>query len=284
MHHRTKITGVTTGLVLLTAPVRLLAGCESGTPASPNALVSPPNAPPDAGPTRPCVQAAMPDGGGVTLTGRLVSLPLDGGPDAAAIPIENGVIALEYGGRDLVWCDLSKGTPWFVFGGVTNDAGEFTIEAKQGKLGLHAFATDHFTTTLDLDTTDAGDGGNAGEAGVGDLALARRPAAEPKIKIEDAKLNLRAVKAGEALIVSARITAGSAAAPLSGKTILVDPAESWSVALDPPSAGTPGNFSNGVWERIFAAPRTPGDHTFYLVATSADGASSDVQTLSVIVR
>ncbi|MET0593962.1 MAG: hypothetical protein ABW133_14770, partial [Polyangiaceae bacterium] len=91
----------------------------------------------DAGPEA-CTQFEMPDGGPVRVTGVVLqALRDDAGPQS---PVPGAMIAVEYAPSYTQWCDLSKASPYYVFGTVADEAGRFTLDAKEGALGLHSVA------------------------------------------------------------------------------------------------------------------------------------------------
>jgi hypothetical protein len=217
-----------------------------------------------------CVDT-LPDGGPVQVTGTVVTALEDG----ATVPVPNAMVATEYGGLYLPWCDLSKASPYYRFGAVTDDAGAFTMTAAAGKLGFHGFATGQYYSRAPLDTS---------KGTTVTVILAPLPAGQPKPTITGAAFDQSTVTAGAQVTLSATVMAGSPTDPLSDETVLVEPTHSWGVELDPPSLGKKDDFPDGVWSLTFSAPAQSGSYTYWLSATSAGCATSDVVELPLIVQ
>lgn len=216
-----------------------------------------------------CVDT-LPEGGPVQVTGTVVSAADDGGTS----PIANAMVAVEYGGLYLPWCNLAQASPYYRFGAVTDDAGAFTMTAAAGKLGFHGFATGQYYSRAPLDTS-------TGTSVT--IILAPEPAG-PKPTITGASFTPTTVPAGAQVTLTATVTAGSPTDPLSDETMLVEPTHSWARELNPPSLGKKDNFPDGSWSLSFAAPAEAGTYTYWLSATSAGCVTSDVGTLSLVVQ
>src|SRR5262245_43267672 len=136
-------------------PAAALVACETGDQADPGP--KPPPGPFDANipetiGQQPCTQIAVPDGGPAHITGVVMEAHPEGG---IPTPIPNAIIAVEYGGTYVPWCELSKASPYYLFGAVADDAGQFALDAKQGALGFHSFANRYLYDRASLDTTTA---------------------------------------------------------------------------------------------------------------------------------
>jgi hypothetical protein len=217
-----------------------------------------------------CVDT-LPDGGPVQVTGMVVSLLDDGG----MVPVPNAMLATEYGGLYLPWCNMAQASPWYRFGAVTDDAGAFTMTAAAGKLGFHAFATGQYYSRAPLNTSSGT---------TVTVTISPLPAGQAKPTITGAAFQQSTVAAGSQVTLSATVKAASSSDPLSDETVLVEPTHSWGVELDPPSLGTKDDFPDGVWSLTFAAPSQPGAYTYWLSATSAGCVTSDLIQLPLTVQ
>jgi hypothetical protein len=217
-----------------------------------------------------CVDT-LPDGGPVQVTGMVVSLLDDGG----MVPVPNAMLATEYGGLYLPWCNMAQASPWYRFGAVTDDAGAFTMTAAAGKLGFHAFATGQYYSRAPLNTSSGT---------TVTVTISPLPAGQTKPTITGAAFQQSTVAAGSQVTLSATVKAASSSDPLSDETVLVEPTHSWGVELDPPSLGTKDDFPDGVWSLTFAAPSQPGAYTYWLSATSAGCVTSDLIQLPLTVQ
>jgi hypothetical protein len=218
-----------------------------------------------------CTQAPIPDGGPVQVTGTVVSLLDDGG----LVPVPNAMVAAEYGGLYLPWCDLSKASPYYLFGAVTDDAGAFALTARAGQLGFHGFATGQYYSRAPLNTN---------KATSVQVVLAPLQPQQVKPTISGAAFNATQVAPGAQVTITATVKAGVATDPLSDETILVEPTQSWAAELDPPSIGKKDDFPDGMWSRTFAAPSQPGHYVYWLSATTGTCVTSDVVTIPLDVQ
>lgn len=219
-----------------------------------------------------CTQAPIPDGGPVQITGSVVSVLDDGG----LVPVPNAMVAVEYGGLYLPWCDLSHASPYYLFGGVTDDAGAFALTARAGQLGFHGFATGQYYSRAPLDTSKG--------ATTVQVILSALPPQQVKPAITGAAFSAAQVAPGAQVTVTAMVKAGVAADPLSDETVLVEPTQSWAVELDPPSLGKKDDFPDGTWSRTFTAPAQTGHYLYWLSATTAGCVTSDLVQLPLDVQ
>ncbi len=266
-------------LRLALLPACLAAAACSSSPASP----SPPDAAAgglDAAATdgtaadargAGCTQIPVPDGGPFQVTGTVVSALDDGG----LVPVPGAMIAVEYGGLYIPWCDLSHASPYYLFGTVADDAGAFALTAGAGKLGFHGFATGQYYSRAPLDTS---------KGSTVQVVLSPLPAGQSKPTVTGAAFGASPVPAGSQVTITATVTAGSPSDPLSDETILVEPTHSWALELDPPSLGKKDDFPDGTWSRTFAAPAEAGHYVYWLSATSAGCVTSDVVTVPLDVQ
>jgi hypothetical protein len=195
--------------------------------------------------------------------------------DAGFVPVANAMVAAEYGGLYLPWCDLSKASPYYVFGAVTDDAGTFTLSAGAGQLGFHGFATGQYYSRAPLDTS---------QSTSVKLILTPLPAQQVKPTVSGASFGATQAAPGAQVTLTASVHAGAATDPLSDETIVVEPTQSWAAELDPPSTGAKDNFPDGTWSRTFAAPSQPGHYTYWLSATTAGCVTSDLVTIPLDVQ
>lgn len=218
-----------------------------------------------------CTQAPIPDGGPAQVTGTVVSVLDDGG----LVPVPNAMVAVEYGGLYLPWCDLSKASPYYVFGAVTDDGGAFSLTAGAGMLGFHGFATGQYYSRAPLDTSKGTS-----------VQVVLSPLSPQQVKptISGAAFDASQVAPGAQVTITATVKAGAATDPLSDETILVEPTQSWAAELDPPSTGKKDDFPDGTWSRAFAAPSQPGHYVYWLSATTAGCVTSDVVTIPLDVQ
>jgi hypothetical protein len=259
-------------VALAMASVEVCAvACSEGSPAQPSVVLAPGtsgSAGGDAGAA--CTQIPMPDGGTVKVTGQVVV-----GTGDAAAPIPNAMVSVEYGGLYLSYCDLSRASPYYVFGAYTDANGKFTIDAKQGALGFHGFATGYFYSRAQLDTSQGTDV---------TIKMEPLPADQPRPAVGAVGFDVETVAPGAKVTFSADVRAARPADPLSDEIVLVEATRSWSVELDPPSVGKKDDFPDGTWKRSFAAPNAPGTYTYYFSATTGTCVTSDVQTFTLTVR
>jgi hypothetical protein len=219
-----------------------------------------------------CTQTPIPDGGPFQVTGTVVTVLEDGG----LAPVPNAMVAVEYGGLYLPWCDLSKASPYYLFGAVTDDAGAFALTAGAGKLGFHGFATGQYYSRAALDTSTG--------ATTVRVALTALPPQQTKPTITGAAFDAPSVAAGAQVTITATVKAGTPTDPLSDETVLVEPTRSWALELDPPALGAKDDFPDGTWSRTFAAPAQPGSYVYWLSATTAGCVTSDLVTLPLQVQ
>jgi hypothetical protein len=213
----------------------------------------------------------MPDGGPVTVTGTVVEM-LDGG---TAVPLAGAMVSAEYGGLYVPYCDLSRGSPYYAFGAITDADGNFTMNARQGVLGFHVFATGYYYTRRPLDT-------RSGTSAMLPMVPLTQPERAPVVV--SAGFDKTTVAPGGTLTFSATVMAPIADDPLSDEIILIEPSSSWAVELDPPARGKPDDFPDGVWTKTFAAPTTPGTYTYHFGTTTAYCEASPVQSFQITVQ
>jgi hypothetical protein len=230
-------------------------GCSSSSPSSGGAACGQP----------------VPDGGPVQMRGKVVDLLPDGG----TVPVANAMVAVEYGGLYIPWCDLSKASPYYLFGSVTDDAGAFTVSARTGVLGFHGFATRQFYSRARVDTS---------QGTQVTITLSPQPDGQARPTVTGAAFDKTSVSPGAMVTLSATVRAGSSSDPLSDETIVVEPTHSWALELNPPSLGKKDDFPDGTWSRTFAAPADAGTYTFWLSATSAGCVTSDLVQLTLVVQ
>jgi len=212
----------------------------------------------------------LPDGGPVQVSGTVVSATDDGG----TTPVPNAMVAVEYGGLYLPWCDLAHASPYYRFGAVTDDAGAFTMTGAAGKLGFHGFATGQYYSRAPLDTS---------KGSSVTIVLSPEPAGS-RPTITGAAFEQATVAAGAQVTITATVAAAVPTDPLSDETVLVEPTHSWGIELDPPSLGKKDDFPDGTWSRTFTAPAETGTYTYWLSATTAGCATSDLVTLKLVVQ
>jgi hypothetical protein len=213
----------------------------------------------------------LPDGGPVQVTGTVVSVTVDG----KMSPVPNAMVVAEYGGLYLPWCDLSKASPYYRFGAVTDDAGAFTMAAAAGQLGFHGFATGQYYSRASLDTSTGT---------VTKVVLTPLAAGVAKPTITGAAFQQSTVAAGAQVTITANVAAGSASDPLSDETVLAEPTHSWGAELNPPSLGKKDDFPDGTWSLTFTAPSQSGTYTYWLSATTAGCVTSDLVELPLTVQ
>jgi hypothetical protein len=185
------------------------------------------------------------------------------------------MVSIEYGGLYIPWCDLSKASPYYVFGAIADDGGRFELDVKDGLLGFHGFATNYLYSRS----------GPIGADAATDVVLKLEPLQDQmKPTSTDAGFLSSTVDAGALVTFSATLKTYEKGDPLSDENILVEPTRAWTLELDPPSRGTKDNFPDGVWTRTFAAPSIPGTYTYFFTATSSQCLNSDVIKATLIVR
>src|SRR5258708_37969067 len=165
--------------------------------------------------------------------------------NGAQAPVANAMVAVEYGGLYLPYCDLSHASPFCAFGALTDQNGSFAIAVHPGSLGFPAFANGQFYSRAPLDTS---------KGTTVAIQMAPLGPQQPKPTIANAALDKTTVAPGGSVTVSATVRAGTSSDPLSDEVILVEPTHSWAAELDPPAGGKQDDFPDGTWARTFAAP------------------------------
>src|SRR5262249_21317033 len=112
----------------------------------------------------------------------------------------------------------------------------------------------------------------------------RLPGTQAKPTVTNAGFVESTVDLGDRVTFTAQVQAGGPNDPLSDEILLVEPTPSWSVELNPPSAGKPDNFPDGLWRRSFISPLKTGTYTYYFSATTAGCVTSDVQSYTLTVQ
>ncbi len=212
----------------------------------------------------------LPDAGPVHITGT-VTAHVNGTPS----PLPNAVVAVEYGGLYVPYCDLSHASPFYIYGAVTDESGSFTIDVAPGTLGFHGFANGQYYARASLDTTSS--------TAVA-ISMVNLPSSQSQPTITGAAFDKATVAPGGDVTVRATVRAATPSDPLSDETILVEPTHSWATELDPPSVGAPDRFPDGTWSHTFAAPMQPGDYTYWLAATTGKCVTSELATLALVVQ
>jgi hypothetical protein len=265
-------TGASLGLGVLA----VLACGDPGDPASPSPVGPGPTPAADAGggeAAPPCQDQPVPDAGRVHVTGTVTEAVADVSKTGPVIP--NAVVAVEYGGLYLPWCDLSKASPYYVYGALTDDAGRFEIDVAEGSLGFHSFANDYLYTRAPLDTSKGRDVS---------LTMEPLPKGQAQPTLASVAFDKSSVAPGETVTLSATVATWKNTDPLSDETLLVEPTGSWGAELDPPGQGKKDDFPDGVWRRTFAAPAKTGTYTYWLSATTASCITSQLLSLTLTVR
>ncbi len=195
---------------------------------------------------------------------------------SAGGPLGQVLIAIEAGGIYVHNADTSKGNPSYRYAALTDNDGYFDVVLPCAPidLGLHAYQ----------------DGYKYGSrtARVGESALVSAPPlkpGEPTPTLSGSTLSASKVAPGAAVTVETTAAAGSPTDPLSEEVLLFEPTQSWSKALDPPSAGNQGlGFPDGKWRTTFTAPAVPGDYVYSLIATSEACVGSPRVSLRLTVQ
>jgi hypothetical protein len=260
------------------AILECLAACDTGSAASPRGPVSATEGD-DGGSTAAedaaanCVTVPLPDGSAVHVTGTVVTSDASTAP---GIPIPGAMVAVEYGGLYKEWCDLSKASPYYVFGTVADDAGHFDIDVKEGELGFHSFADGYFYDRAYLQT-------NTGKTVTLRMTPLKKTQAQPTVR--DAGFDKPIIEAGASVVFSAVLaTYDDAGDPLSDESLLVEPKESFCVELDPPSRGKKDDFSDGRWTRTITAPSLPGTYTYWFSATTSHCVTTELVRMTLTVK
>ncbi len=215
-----------------------------------------------------CTQIPLPDGGVVHVTGTVTDVQ-DGTPIASAM------IAVEYGGTYVAWCDLAHASPYYVFGAVTDATGSFSMDVRAGALGFHSFANGYYYSRASLDTS-------TGTTVA--LTMGHLPSGQAAPTITNVGFDQPTVTAGSAVVFSATLATWSPTDPLSDENLVVEATRSWGVELDPPSQGQKDNFPDGVWKRSFSAPSQPGVYTYWFSATTAGCITSNLASATLTVN
>lgn len=216
----------------------------------------------------PCVQIPVPDGGTVQVTGIL----RDGKTKA---PIAGAMVAVEYGGLYLQYCDLTQASPFYVFGAITDAAGAFTLTARAGALGFHSFANGYYYSREPLDT--------AKSTSVVIEALALPPTQKLPL-VSAAGFDTATVAPGATVTFAATLATWKPTDPLSDENILLEPTGSFALELAPPRGGQKDNFPDGVWKTSFAAPAVAGTYTYWFSATTAGCVTSSLSSYTLTVQ
>jgi hypothetical protein len=217
----------------------------------------------------PQCSLSLPDGGTTRVTGTVTSQV-----NGASVPVPHAMIAVEYGGLYIPYCDLSHASPFYVFGTVADQNGSFALDVQPGSLGFHSYANGQFYGRASLDTSKGSK-----------VTISTAPlGAQPKPTLAKAAFDTSAVSVGATVRISAIVHAGTSSDPLSDEVVVIEPTQSWAAELDPPTGGKKDDFSDGTWSRTFAAPAKEGKYTYWLEATSAGCATSDLVQLTLEVH
>jgi hypothetical protein len=206
------------------------------------------------------------------VSGTVVEALSDGGTGK---PLAGAIVSVEHGGLYLQWCDMAHASPYYLFGALTDTNGHFEMDARQGFLGFHSFATGYYYSRGSLDAGDPGP-----------IVLRMEPMGPTVARpaVTGAAFDSATVGAGKPVTFSATVTSAINTDPLSDELVLVEPTNSWSRELDPPSAGKKDDFPNGLWKLRFNAPDKPGDYMYYFSATTSQCVSTDVQKFPLKVQ
>lgn len=223
-------------------------------------------APSDAG----CSQVPLPDSGPVAVQGVVLDSTTDAG-------IPGAVVAAEYGGIYLQYCDRSHASPYYVFGALADSTGHFSVNAREGQLGFHSFANGYLYSRQLTDTTQ--DGGTF-------VTIQAEPVAtgQPLPTVTNPHFDTATVSAGATVTFSATLATYDSKDPLSDENILVEPTTGFTTELDPPSAGQPDDFPDGLWKATFAAPQASGTYTYWFSATTSQCYTSTLYPVQLVVQ
>ena len=215
-------------------------------------------------------------GSSVDLPSRHTPVVVSGRVTDAATkkPLAGAVIAVEIGGHYVTNPDPSKANPSYQRGTVTDEQGSYSLTLPGPSLGFHSFVKGFKYGT------DGVEG-----SGTATLDLSMEPAKEPPPTLTGATLTPTTVAPGGALTIS--VTAAKAPGskdPLSEEVLVVEPINTMSAALDPPSAGVQGTgYPDGVWRRALVAPMARGHYVYYLTVTTEGCVVGDVVQLPIDV-
>jgi hypothetical protein len=267
------------GATLVYVWLAALLGCDGGTSAVP--LPPPPPQPNDSGSppdgglgglADACTQIPLPEGGTVHVTGVVQEGITDGGTPK---PIAGAMIAVEYGGLYLPYCDMASASPYYVFGAVSDANGAFAMDARAGKLGFHGFANNYYYSRAALDTATGT---------TVSLELEPLPPGQAQPKVADAGFDNADVGVGTPVTFSAGIATWDSKDPLSDENVVVEGTGSFGMELNPPSVGMKDDFPDGLWQRKFSAPSTPGTYTYWFSATTAGCVTSPLFSSTLTVH
>jgi hypothetical protein len=217
-----------------------------------------------------CAQIPLPESGPVTVQGVVVDSMTDAG-------IPGAMVAAEYGGIYLNYCDRSHASPFYRFGGLTDATGRFTVAAREGQLGFHSFADGYLYSRALTDT--AADGGTFVT-----IQAERVASGQPLPTVTNAGFDRTTVAPAQAVTFRATIATYDPGDPLSDENILVEPTTGFTTELDPPSPGAPDDFPDGVWTITFAAPTAAGTYTYWFSATTSHCYTSALESMTLVVR
>ena len=252
-------------IVAIVASLPLVAGaevaCTGGQAASPGGE--------DAATV--CTIVPMPDGGPAHVSGIVVAA----GDASPPVPIPGAMIAVEYGGLYIPWCNLAQASPYYVFGTVADANGSFQIDVRQGQLGFHSFANGYFYSRAPLDMS---------MGTTVTLTMEPLPDGQATPSVVDASFAQATVHAGDTVTFSATLTTWAPTDPLSDENLLVEATNSFGLELNPPGLGKKDDFPNGVWSRSFAAPMVPGTYTYWFSSTTGGCITSNLVSTTLTVQ
>jgi hypothetical protein len=209
----------------------------------------------------------------------------------AGVPL--AIVAIEVGGLDqtnpaAVGPDggvvpTLKINPFYQFGTLTDDAGTFSLDVPDLPLGVHVYKAGFVCGVPEAGATHPGETAVLVEPQP--LPVTNGGPGPAKPVISGFTLTPAVVAPGDTITMSARVEAADPDAdPLSEQVLAVEPLTSWAGAFAPQEAGTEdGGFPNGIYGRLVPAPLTPGEYTFYLVATTRSCVVSELATQTVLV-
>jgi hypothetical protein len=189
--------------------------------------------------------------------------------------LAGALVSIERGGIYVKNADTSKGNPHYQIGGQADATGTFTIPVPHDTLGLHIFAPGYYYGPGSAEVT-------------GDMEMTIYVKRLLPMLVEPTLSGLVAdptsVAAGDTFTISVDVNASSADDPLSDETLVIEPTQFWTAALDPPSPGEQGvAYPDGAYSLTVEAPTEPGTYTYYVTTTSEGCVTSQPVSVDVEV-
>jgi hypothetical protein len=215
------------------------------------------------------------------------ALDPSGAPIVALVAIEVGGLNQENPGAvgpDGAVEPTLRIDPFYQYGARTDEAGAFSLEVPDEKLGIHVYASGFYCGMPDAGAIDPSSGARVV---VRPQPLAAEDGGAPPAQptITGFTVTPAVIAPGGTLTMAAEVDAiNPEHDPLSEQVLAIEPISNWAGIFAPPTPNDPGKGSpNGVYSRLVLAPLAPGEYVYYLVAATEACVVSEAATAKVLV-